>query len=146
MSLRAGLREEAVLLDLVRTVDLLSRPFVQLFKAEGLSGTQYNVLRILRGARGAGLTCGEIAGRMLTRDPDITRLLDRMEQRGLVARSREERDRRVVLTRITENGLEVVGRLDEPVREAHRKLLGHMGAERLAALSELLSACREGLN
>ena len=133
--------EEIVFLDLVRTADLLSRPVAQLFKDRDLSMTQYNVLRILRGSSD-GLTCGEIANRMITRDPDITRLLDRLEKRGLISRGREERDRRVVLTRITADGLELLAGLDQPVRDTHRRLLGHVGAENLATLRELLQLCR----
>ena len=82
---------------------MLSRGFAPLLKAEELSSTQYNVLRILRGAP-EGLPCGEIGNRMITRDPDITRLLDRLEKRGLVSRCRETKDRRMVLTRITDKG------------------------------------------
>jgi DNA-binding MarR family transcriptional regulator len=99
------------------------------------------VLRILRGAP-EGLTCGEIGERMITRDPDITRLLDRLEKRKLIARSRESEDRRVVVARITRGGLDVLARLDGPVREVHRAQLGHLGRERLRALAELLEACR----
>jgi len=128
-------------LDLVRTTELLSRPMAQLFKGKDLSPAQYNVLRILRGSP-EGLTCGEIANRVITRDPDITRLLDRMEKRGLISRSREERDRRVVLTRITAEGLDFLGSLDQPVRDMHRRLLGHLGAARLVVLRELLKLCR----
>jgi DNA-binding MarR family transcriptional regulator len=134
--------EEAATLELVRTTDLLSRGLVQVLKTEDLSPTQYNVLRILRGAP-EGLTCGEIASRMVTRDPDVTRLLDRMEKRGLVSRCRETKDRRMVLTRITPPGLEVLSRLDLPVREAHRRQLGHLGRKRLQALTELLRVCRD---
>ena len=79
---------------------------------------------------------------MITRDPDITRLLDRLERRSLISRCREATDRRMVLTRITPEGLAVLARLDRPVEEAHRKQLGHLGRERLQALAELLSACR----
>jgi DNA-binding MarR family transcriptional regulator len=137
----AGSREEAAFLDLVRTTDMLTRGAVEVFKVEDLSPTQYNVLRILRGAP-EGLPCGEIAGRLITRDPDVTRLLDRMEKRGLISRARESRDRRMVLARLTPAGLKLVDRLDEPVQKMHRKLLGHLGKERLRALRELLSAAR----
>jgi DNA-binding MarR family transcriptional regulator len=138
---RPACPEEVAYVDLLRTTELLSRPLAQVLKAEGLSAAQYNVLRILRGAP-EGLTCGEIGDRMITRDPDITRLLDRLEKRKLISRGRETQDRRVVLTRIAPAGLEVLSRLDEPVRRAHRKLLGHLGAERLRALVRLLAACR----
>jgi DNA-binding MarR family transcriptional regulator len=134
-------REEAAFLDLLRTTDMLSRELVKVLKTADLSSTQYNVLRILRGAP-EGLPCGEIAKRMITRDPDITRLLDRLGKRGLISRSREVKDRRTVMTRITAEGLKFLARLDEPVQEAHRKQLGHLGRERLQALTELLRDAR----
>jgi DNA-binding MarR family transcriptional regulator len=135
--------EEAAFLDLVSTADILSRLPERVLKTEELSGTQYNVLRILRGSPD-GLPCGEIGSRMITRDPDITRLLDRLEKRGLVSRCRETTDRRTVLTRITPAGLEILARLDEPVQSAHREQLGHLGEKRLTQLTELLAACRGG--
>ena len=134
-------REEAVFLELLRTTDLLTRNPAQVLKGEDLSSTQYNVLRILRGTP-EGLSCGEVADRMITRDPDITRLLDRLEKRGLISRKRETKDRRTVMAKISPEGLKLLARLDEPVQEAHRKQLGHLGRERLNALSELLVACR----
>lgn len=127
---------------MLRTADMLTRSAIGVLKAEDLSSTQYNVLRILRGAP-QGLPCGEIAGRLITRDPDVTRLLDRMEKRGLISRARDSRDRRLVLTRLSAEGLKLVNRLDEPVQQMHRKLLGHLGKERLRALGELLAAARE---
>jgi DNA-binding MarR family transcriptional regulator len=133
--------EEAAFLELVRTTDVLSRGLVRVLKTEDLSSTQYNVLRILRGAP-EGLPCGEIANRMITRDPDVTRLLDRMEKRDLISRNREEKDRRTVLTRITPAGLDVLARLDEPIQTAHRKQLGHLGRERLRELTELMGLAR----
>ena len=138
---RATCPEEAAFLDLLRTADILSRRPAQVLKTESLSATQYNVLRILRGAL-EGLACGEIAGRMITRDPDVTRLLDRLEKRGLISRCREAKDRRTVIARITPEGLTLLARLDGPVAEAHRKQLGHLGRERLRALTDLLRAAR----
>ncbi|HXN24145.1 MAG TPA: MarR family transcriptional regulator [Candidatus Dormibacteraeota bacterium] len=114
---------------------------MKVLKIEDLSTTQYNVLRILRGSL-EGLPCGEIASRMITRDPDVTRLLDRLEKRDLISRCREAKDRRTVMARITPEGLKLLARLDEPVRAAHRKQLGHLGRERLRALTELLSVSR----
>jgi len=128
-------------LDLLRTTDMLSRGLVAVLKTEDLSSTQYNVLRILRGAP-EGLPCGEIANRMITRDPDITRLLDRLEKRALISRCRETKDRRMVTARITAEGLKLLGRLDESVEAGHRKQLGHLGRDRLRALSELLQVAR----
>src|ERR1700693_5988005 len=109
---RVGSPEETAFLDLLRTTDMLSRGLVQVLKTEDLSSTQYNVLRILRGAP-EGLPCGEIANRMITRDPDVTRLLDRLEKRGLISRCRETKDRRTVRVRITEDGLKLLTRLAE---------------------------------
>src|SRR5437762_14379784 len=117
---RTSNAEEAAFLDLLRTTDMLSRGLAHVLKNEDLSATQYNVLRILRGAP-EGLPCGEIGNRMITRDPDITRLLDRLEKRGLISRCRESKDRRMVTARITTEGSKLLTRLDEPVREAHRK-------------------------
>src|SRR4029077_1023816 len=138
---RPGSREEAVFLDLLRTCDLLSRRPAQLLKTEDLSTTQYNVLRILRGSP-EGLPCGEIASRMITRDPDVTRLLDRMEKRGLISRCRDNKDRRTVIGRIAPEGLKLLARLDEPIQEIHRKQWGHFGRNQLRSLTELLAAAR----
>ena len=133
--------EEAAFLDLLRTTDLLSRGLISVLKAEDLSATQYNVLRILRGAP-EGLPCGEIANRMITRDPDVTRLLDRLEKRSLISRCREAKDRRTVMVRITPAGLKLLARLDTPVQDGHRRQLGHLGREQLKTLTELLRMAR----
>ncbi|MFY9793348.1 MAG: MarR family transcriptional regulator [Candidatus Sulfotelmatobacter sp.] len=138
---RVGSSEEAVFLELLRTTDMLSRGLVQVLKIEDVSSTQYNVLRILRGAP-EGLPCGEIASRMITRDPDVTRLLDRLEKRELISRCRETEDRRTVRARIAPEGLKLLARLDEPVLAAHRKQLGHLGRQRLKALADLLRISR----
>ncbi len=128
-------------MDLLRTTDILSRSLVQVLKTADLSATQYNVLRILRGAP-EGLACGEIASRMITRDPDVTRLLDRLERRSLISRRRETSDRRTVMARITPEGLKLLAQLDEPVQAAHRQQLGHLGREQLRSLTELLRISR----
>jgi DNA-binding MarR family transcriptional regulator len=138
---RKGSPEEALFLDLLRTCDLLSRAGVQLFKTEDLSTNQYNVLRILRGSP-EGLPCGEIARRMITRDPDVTRLLDRLEKRSLISRFRDAKDRRTVIGRITPEGLKLLKRLDDPIQEIHHKQLGHLGQNRLSALTKLLATSR----
>jgi DNA-binding MarR family transcriptional regulator len=114
-----------------------------MLKAHGLSPTQYNALRILRGAGDEGRACSEIAERMINRDPDITRLVDRLERRGLVVRSREGRDRRVITTRITPAGLELLRALDGPVEEFNRKMLGSLGEQQLQTLIRLLESARE---
>lgn len=134
---RQGHEEEAFV-TLLWATDRLQRRVAELFRTEDLSPTQYNVLRILRGAGPGGLSCGEVAERMVTRDPDVTRLLDRLERRGLAVRTREQTDRRVVRSRITNDGLAVLARLDAPVRALHREQLGHLGSQRLTALTDLL--------
>jgi len=137
-----SLPEEVTHLEMLRTTEALSHRFTQVMKSEDLTSTQYNVLRILRGAP-EGLPCGEISNRMVTRDSDITRLLDRLEKRSLLSRCRESKDRRTVMTRITQEGLELLARLDEPIRETHRELLGHLGVERLNLLADLLRQARQ---
>lgn len=135
--------EDEALVSLHRTADRLQWRLSEMLKAHGLSPTQYNALRILRGARDEGRACSEIAERMINRDPDITRLLDRLERRGLVARSREGRDRRVITTRITPAGLELLQALDEPVEELNQKMLGPLGEQQLRTFIRLLEAIRE---
>jgi DNA-binding MarR family transcriptional regulator len=135
--------EESLFLELYRAADLLSRRPAQLLRAHDLSPNQYNVLRILRGAPD-GLLCGEIGRRMITRDPDITRLLDRLEKRGLITRSRESEDRRKVQSRITREGLALLRGLDEPVRKLHRRQLGHLGEKRVRAITRQVRACHPG--
>lgn len=110
----------------------------EFLKQEGLTLTQFNVLRILRGAGGAALTCGDIAAQLLNKDPDVTRLLDRMEKQGLVERFRSTQDRRVLLTRLTVQGRATVDRFDTPIQELHRHQFRHLATERLALLLQLL--------
>jgi len=131
-------------LRLQRTADALLRGVEETLKPAALSHTQYNALRILRGAGLKGLACREVADRMLTRDPDITRLLDRLEARGLVTRSRERLDRRVITVRITEKGLKLLEKLDQPILELHWRQLRHLGARRLRSLMSLLDLVRGG--
>ncbi|HTS67742.1 MAG TPA: MarR family transcriptional regulator [Terriglobia bacterium] len=135
--------ESEVFLNLLRTADALSRGSEEILKLVGLSPTQFNVLRILRGAGEPGLCCREVAERMITRDPDITRLVDRLERRGLLARSRNRHDRRVITVRITPAGLKVLKDLDRPIEEFNRNRLSHMGKDELRRLAELLEAARE---
>ena len=124
--------EEEALVALQRTADRLQWRLSEMLKTHGLSPTQYNALRILRGAGDKGRSCSEIAERMINRDPDITRLVDRLERRGLVARSREGRDRRVITTRITPAGLELLATLDGPLEEFSQKMLGPSGSNGFA--------------
>ncbi len=140
----AGGLEETVFVSMLRTVDLLSRNGEKILRAADISPTQYNVLRILRGAP-EGLACSEIGKRMITRDPDITRLLDRLEKRGLISRHRETRDRRLVQARISPQGLRLLRDLDSPVAEVHRRQLGHLGKEGLHALLDLLEKARKNV-
>jgi len=133
--------EEKTYLELLQTTDRLTRGVASVLKNDELSVTQYNVLRILRGSP-EGLPCGEIGRRLITREPDITRLLDRMEKRGLISRCREAKDRRTVLTRITGAGLDTVNGLDAPILALHRMQLGHLGREHLLSLTNLLREAR----
>jgi DNA-binding MarR family transcriptional regulator len=135
--------EAEVFLNLMRTADALARSGEAILKPVGLSLTQYNVLRILRGAGEQGLCCRELAERMITRDPDVTRLLDRLEQRGLLARSRDSKDRRIITIRISAAGRRVLKDLDTPVAKHHRKQLSHMCQGDLRKLIELLGAARK---
>jgi DNA-binding MarR family transcriptional regulator len=137
-----GSLEEEVMLGLAKTADVLARRIGEVLKASLLTATQYNVLRILRGAGPAGLSCSEVASRMITKDPDATRMLDRLEARHLVTRARDGADRRVVTTRITDDGLALLASLDEPIEAHHRKILGPLGPEKLRALSSLLDEAR----
>ena len=117
----------------------LMEPWEKFLKATAeLTLHQYNVLRILRGSHPSALPSGEIATRMISRDPDITRLVDRLEKRGLVARIRGRQDRRVVEVAITEKGLELLNGLDEHVDRFPRNMLGHLGPKRLEQLGVLL--------
>ena len=134
--------EEEAFLGLQRTADALMRGMVEVLKPAGLSPTQYNILRILRGAGEDGLACREVSERMISHDPDMTRLLDRLEARKLVARERGRRDRRVITTRITAEGRDLLKRLDVPVADFPRRRLGHVGAERLRSLVRVLDQLR----
>src|SRR5580698_4726911 len=130
--------EAHAFVSLQKAADALAQQVEQLLKTHNLTGAQYNVLRILRGAEPEGLACSTIADRMISHDPDMTRLLDRMEKRALITRQRQKDDRRVVKTRITPESLELLKQLDQPVRELHKRQFRHMPAARLKALSDLL--------
>jgi DNA-binding MarR family transcriptional regulator len=139
--------EEELLVSLLRTTDLLEERFDRLVKPFGISMTQYNVLRILRGAGPGGRTCGEIGERLIAREPDVTRLLERLEKAGFLARTRDTSDRRVVVTRITPAGIKLLSDLDKPMRELDG-LLKPMGEKKitktLKLLDELRALVREG--
>lgn len=136
-------REEEVYLNIQRTAEALLWKATELLKPYELTPTQYNVLRILRGTGSEGLICREIGERMVSRDPDVTKMLDRLEARGLIARERDTKDRRVIVTRITDEGLKLLKELDRPVADNTRAMLGHLGVRRLETLNELLEAARE---
>lgn len=130
-------------LNLTRTHEELAGQFSRMFKQIGLSNSQYNILRILRGQGGQGVPCQEIGEQMISQVPDVTRLVDRLEQSGLAERHRTTRDRRVVLVRITPAGLQLLERLERPVLEMHDQTLGHLTADELAELNRLLVKARQ---
>jgi DNA-binding MarR family transcriptional regulator len=136
-----SLEEEAVL-NVLRTADVLRQRITAVLKPFKLSHSQYNVLRILRGAEPEGLACREIGERMITRDPDITRLLDHLESRWLLTRTRDQKDRRVITARITSEGLRLLEALDQPITEVDRQPLQHLGEQRLRTLIALLELAR----
>jgi DNA-binding MarR family transcriptional regulator len=135
-------REQEAYLSLLRTSDALEASVESNLKEFGLTGTQYNALRILRGAGAEGLPCSEIGERMITHDPDITRLLNRLQKRGLAVRARARNDRRVIHGKITAAGLKLLREMDEPVEKHGREMLKHVGQEKLAQLIELLEEVR----
>jgi DNA-binding MarR family transcriptional regulator len=134
--------EERSILNVLRTAEHLASALSEVFKGAELTLTQYNVLRILRGAGNEALSCSEISERMITKESDITRLLDRLEARGFISRERPESNRRLVLTRLTDTGLAVLAALDSPVDAINRKLIGPLGAKKLESLNELLEEAR----
>ena len=134
--------ESSLFVAFMHIADILGSEAEQLVKTAGLTGAQYNVLRILRGAGPGGLACREIGERMISRDPDITRLLDRMEKSDLITRERRTDDRRVVKTCITARGLQLLKSLDQPVRELHKRQFQHMNPKKLAALAAMLGELR----
>jgi DNA-binding MarR family transcriptional regulator len=134
--------EEELLVSLLRTTDLLQEQFEQMIRPFNISMTQYNVLRILRGAEPDGRTCGEIGERMIAREPDVTRLLERMEKAGLIKRTRDSSDRRVVLTRITSCGLKLLEEMEPKLRKIDG-LLKPMGERKIEAMLGLLDEVRE---
>ncbi len=138
-------QEEEAFLNLARTYDFLGQRLAELLKQYQLTPTQYNMLRILRGAGVDGLTCSQATERMLTADPDVTRLLDRMEAQGLIRRERSKEDRRVVITRITEQGLALIAQIDQPLDCLLSRSLGRLGKIRLGELIDTLEALREPL-
>ena len=135
--------EQEAMLSIQRTDAVLGYSVIEMLKPFGITPTQYNVLRILRGARPAGLCREDIRSRLIAEVPDVTRLLDRMEQSGLVGRERDSTDRRLVTTRITAKGLRLLDDLDAPVQKAHEAQLGHMNKAELRSLIVLLAKARQ---
>ncbi len=134
--------EEEALLNLLRTADCLHRAFHRKTRDWGLTSTQYNVLRILRGAQPHGLTCAAIGSRMITAEPDITRLLARLKTLKFVRQQRDTHDRRVVWTKISESGLKLLADMDAVIRQLPLDLLGHLDKPELTEFIRLLEQTR----
>ena len=134
----AALPEQDAFVLLQRAAAAMQEELARLLKPHGLSPTQYNVLRILRGARPALLSCGEIASRLIAKDPDLTRLLDRLAKAGWVERARGEADRRVVRAGITSAGVALLKSLDGDVLDLHRRQFSELGEKKTAILAKLL--------
>jgi len=137
-----GALEDEVFVSVLKTADSLAQDVEQLLKAHGLTTAQYNVLRILRGAEPDGLSCSVIGERMISHDPDMTRLLDRIERRGFISRVRQTDDRRVVKTRITRLGLRFLKMLDQPIHELHQRQFRRIRPAKLKALAGMLDEVR----
>jgi DNA-binding MarR family transcriptional regulator len=140
--------EDEAFLNLIRTTELLRREVIELMKRYDLTHAQYNVLRILRGAlreenpEHRARTCGDIADRLVTFEPDVTRLLDKLEKQTCIERERSATDRRVVRARITEKGLAILAELDDPIADIHKNRLGKLGPQRLQELITMLEELR----
>ncbi len=134
--------EHEAILSIARTASVLEHGVIEALKPHGITPTQYNVLRILRGAGKEGLCRNAVRDRLVARVPDATRLLDRLAEAGLVARDRDAPDRRYVTTRITLAGLDLLARLDQPITQLHRRQLGRLGARKLGTLIDLLAEVR----
>ena len=139
-----GSLEQEALLSIERTAAVLSHGVAEALRRYHITPTQYNVLRILRGAGQQGLSRNEVRDRLVSQVPDVTRLLDRMEEIGLVARQRAVDDRRMVFTRLTRKAAQLLARLDGPVARLHREQLGHLSAAKLRMLIDILAVARGG--
>jgi DNA-binding MarR family transcriptional regulator len=135
--------EQEAMLSVASTAARLDHEMIDVLKPHGLTPTQFNALRILRGAGPEGLCRNEVRDRLIARVPDATRLLDRLEETGLVVRGREGEDRRFVRARITRRGLDLLARLDDVVIDLHRRQLGHLGPRKLRTLIDLLAEARD---
>ncbi len=136
-------REQEGVIGIVSTADVIRRRFSRFVEPHGISGQQYNVLRILRGAAPERLPTLTIAERMIEQAPGITRLLDRLERKGLVSRERCASDRRQVLCSITPAGRTLLAKLDGPIGKADDEALGEISAADLKTLIRILDAVRE---
>jgi DNA-binding MarR family transcriptional regulator len=134
--------EAGLFIAFLQIADTFGAQAEQVIKTAGLTAAQYNVLRILRGAGRAGLACREIGERMISRDPDITRLLDRMEKRNLITRERQSDDRRVVKAFVTPEGLELLKTLDRPVSTLHKRQFQGIAPAKLKVLAGMLEEIR----
>ncbi len=135
--------EQKAFVTLLKAHETLLDGVARLLKSKGITDAQYNVLRILRGAGPDGLSCHEVGKRMIKRVPDITRLLDRLEQKNLVGRKRSEDDRRVVMAAITSEGLQLLEQLDKPVADKHREQMAGLTETELTQLTDLLARLAE---
>ena len=134
--------EDEALLNLLRTADCMHRAFHRKTRDWGLTSTQYNVLRILRGSQPHGLTCSAIGDRMITAEPDITRLLSRLKALKFVTQHRDRHDRRVVWTKISQSGLQLLKEMDPVIQKAPVELLGHLDRAEIAEFIRLLELAR----
>jgi DNA-binding MarR family transcriptional regulator len=130
--------EDHAFIEVQRSANYLALQAEQVLKQFGVTGVQYNVLRILRGAEPGGLACRDIGERMISHDPDMTRLLDRLEKSGFITRQRQTDDRRVVKTRVTQKGLDLLRRLDAPIHDLHKRQFRTLSPARLKLLTGLL--------
>lgn len=135
--------EDEVFVNIIRTAEVLTRKEAEFFKGYELTPSQFNVLRILRGAEPGGLICREISERMIAFDPDVTKLLDRLEARDFITRDRQQKDRRVITVRITEEGLALLKTIDQPILDMVGKVLGHLSEKKLRTLNELIEEARK---
>jgi DNA-binding MarR family transcriptional regulator len=138
--------QSQVVINLILTARMVEESWIQYLKrTEGISSSQYNILRILRGARPKPVKITDIAERMIHRDPDVTRLVDRLVKQGLVRRERDTEDRRVVLVEITGAGLAMLARLDRPVLEQLNAAMAGLNQPQLRTLDKLLNEVRAGI-
>ena len=135
--------EQEVFLSLWRTYDKLKLMEEELFNKHGLTAQQYNALRLLRAASPQKIPTLTLAGKLISRAPDITRMMDRLGEKGLIERERLDGDRRTVLVGISESGLTMLDQIASEVRDCHRKQLGHLDKTELRALTELLRKARQ---